>query len=124
MPHIEYVNKIRAAHGQPALVVDEGLNQSAAAKVRDIISRDYWSHDTPTGEPFYSLIQRVRPGLKHMGENLAQCFTSNQAAFDGWSASPGHLENMIEPDYTLFGSYTEYDPATKCFVTANHFGRE
>lgn len=119
---VDYLNAIRAAHGVPAVAYDDGLNATAKAKVEDLITRQYFGHDTPDGQAFYALPFKTRPGLKFYGENIGQCYTSQEAMFKAYEASPGHLKNIIDPNYKLLGAYTQWDEKRQCFVNANEFG--
>lgn len=121
---IDRINLIRFNKEVPSLKSDPGLNNTAKLKVKDMIERRYWSHETPDGKPYYFLIAQNRPGLSIVGENLARCFESTDAMIEGWIKSEGHLANIIKPEYTLYGTYTEWDAHTRCLVTVNHFGRE
>lgn len=121
-PLIEYVNKVRADNGVAPLTEDAGLDQSAKIKGDDMAERNYWEHTTPDGEQFYLNIQRVRPGLKWYGENLAECYQSNSDTIAAWIASPGHLANIVKPEFTLFGTYSVFDNDKNCLITVNHFG--
>ena len=38
------------------------------------------------------------------GENIAYGQTSAWEVFEAWKNSPGHLGNMLDPDYKTFGA--------------------
>src|SRR5690606_515550 len=48
---LEETNKQRANNGLTGLTINEQLNQAAQAKAEDMAARDYWSHNTPEGNP-------------------------------------------------------------------------
>lgn len=121
---IELVNEVRAKNNAPLLKEDAGLDSTAKIKGEDMAARNYWAHTDPDGVPFQILLVKDRPGLKGYGENLAECFTTNQSTIDGWVGSPGHFENMINPRFNIIGSYTLWDADRKCTITVNHFGAE
>lgn len=121
-PLIDYINHLRAKEGLSALVMSDNLNRSAMAKTEDMANLNYWSHERPDGEKFSSVIWKHAPEFVGIGENLAKCFTTYEATMTGWKNSPGHLKNMIDPDYTHFGSATMWDEDQKCFITVTHFG--
>ena len=121
---IEHINKERQKRSLTALREDPGLNETAKLKAEDMAARNYWQHTPPDGTPFQVLMIEKRPGLKFYGENLAECFKTNKETLDAWVASPGHLDNIVKPDYTIFGSYTVYDQDKGCMITVNHFGKE
>jgi uncharacterized protein YkwD len=39
-----------------------------------------------------------------IGENIAKWYPSVHAACEGWLASAGHRENILDPEYTHIGS--------------------
>lgn len=123
-PLIDYINKVRADHGVAPLKEDTVLDQTAKLKAEDMAARNYRDHTTPDGKPFYSLLQQYRPNLKFYGENLAECQTNTPETVAQWVASPGHLNNMIEPRFNVFGSYVVWDSDQSCMITVNHFGQE
>ena len=119
---LDYINKIRADHKIPALRYDAGLDKTAILKVQDMIKRHYWAHTTPDGERFYILAEKIRPGLKYYGENLGECFKSNDDLFAAYTASEEHLTSIIDPHYSLFGAATLWDDQKHCFINSNEFG--
>jgi len=121
-PQIDYVNVIRAEYGVPALTVDTGLKDAAEARVDDMIARNYWSHEDPDGNPFYTTIEKVRPGLRYLGENIGECFVSYDQLYKLYRESPTHLETIINANFTVFGGSTQWNDTENCFVNANTFG--
>lgn len=121
---LDRINQVRSEHKLAPLREDPVLDQTAKVKAEDMAARNYWDHTNPDGTPFYFLLQQKRPGLRYYGENLAECFTSNAATVDAWVKSPGHLENIVRPTYTIFGSYSVWDQDKNCLITVNHFGEE
>jgi uncharacterized protein YkwD len=97
------VNSQRTVAGLPGLSLDPELNQSAASKCNDMVTRNYWSHDTPDGKSFHQ--QAVDSGVKfyRFGENLAEAFDSADAVVSGWMKSAEHKANILDPGYTEVG---------------------
>lgn len=121
---LDYINQVRIERGLTLLREDPVLDQTAKLKAEDMAARNYREHTSPDGKPFYFIMQQQRPGLKYYGENLAECYASNPATIEAWVKSPGHLENIIKPTYTIFGSYSVWDSDQACMITVNHFGAE
>ncbi len=121
-PQLEYVNAVRAKHGIAPLQYDDGLLESAKLKTQDMIARHYWSHITPDGKAFNEAAGRTRPGLKSMGENIAQCFSGHKEMYISYEQSPGHFNTMTDPKFTKFGGSTMWDEQAQCFKNTNHFG--
>ncbi|MEK7561891.1 MAG: CAP domain-containing protein [Patescibacteria group bacterium] len=90
------------AHITP-LTENVQLNQAAQAKARDMAARNYWSHDTPDGNPPWVFVANQSYAYQKLGENLAAGFDNEQAAIKGWMASPAHKENLLDPLFTDVG---------------------
>ena len=93
------VNRTRLKYGLAPLNYNSGLDISANRKAQDMYERKYFSHTGPNGESFDFFIE-LEPGL--VGENLARGF-SVPKAYNAWLASPSHLDNIIEPEFTDIG---------------------
>jgi Cysteine-rich secretory protein family len=96
-------NQQRAANGVGSLGLNSALNQAAQAKANDMVARDYWSHNTPEGNPPWVFIDNAGYAYKKAGENLAYGFTTSSDTVVGWMNSPSHKENMLGGDYTDVG---------------------
>ena len=94
-----YTNEERQRVGLPNLVLSVELSQSAEAKCQDMVTDNYWSHDSPSGKtPWYFV---PRP-YAYAGENLAYGYTSAESTVLGWMNSPTHKENVLG-DFTNEG---------------------
>lgn len=116
-PMLKKINDIRGEAGLPPLVEDRRLSLSAEAKAKDLVDRDYWSHDTPDGQGFFNLVYEYSPDVSAVGENLARCYDDPVPA---WVASPGHYENMMA-DWKYWGSGSAADD--RCNYIVNHFSK-
>lgn len=96
-------NQQRAANGVGNLSLNSQLNQAAQAKADDMVARDYWSHNTPEGNPPWVFIDSAGYDYKKAGENLAYGFLTSSETVTGWMNSPSHRENMLLGDYTDVG---------------------
>jgi uncharacterized protein YkwD len=97
------INAYRKEQGRQPMTVNPMLEQSARAKLYDMILEHYWSHNDKNGvEPWHFLKEQ---GYKYTfaGENLAHGFTSAQTLVDGWKASPGHNKNLLDTNFTEMG---------------------
>lgn len=97
------VNAERSASGGAVLAVDDRLTRAAQAKADDMVSRDYWSHHTPDGQPPWVFIRDQDYTYSHAGENLARDFATSTGVVAGWMASPGHRDNVLNGHYTEIG---------------------
>lgn len=96
-------NQQRAANGVGALAVNSLLNQAAQAKANDMVSRNYWSHNTPDGNPPWVFINATGYSYTKAGENLAYGFASSADTVTGWMNSPPHKENLLDTAFTEVG---------------------
>jgi cell division septation protein DedD len=88
-------NKARAAHGLGSLALNSKLNNSAQGKANDMIAKNYWAHNSPSGTtPWYWF---KWAGYKYIkaGENLAYGFDNSQQINDAWMNSSGHRANVL-----------------------------
>jgi uncharacterized protein YkwD len=105
------INRVRAENGRAPLVVNPELEQAAEGHCTELIADDYFAHVSPSGE---TPVDRIRttgyipgPSVGYaIGENLAwgtYSLSTPQAIVSAWVASPGHLANILEGQYTETG---------------------
>jgi uncharacterized protein YkwD len=105
------VNRERAQNGETPLRLSTELGQAAEGHSHELISADYFAHVSPTGE---TPVDRVRgtgyipgPSVGYViGENLAwgtYSLSTPAAIVSAWIASPGHLANILESQYSETG---------------------
>lgn len=96
-------NAQRLANGDKPLKINTALDQAAAAKASDMATRNYWSHNTPDGNPPWVFVTATGYSYTKLGENLATGFDSEADAIKGWMASPPHRENLLDPNFSEVG---------------------
>ncbi|HTW40990.1 MAG TPA: CAP domain-containing protein [Solirubrobacteraceae bacterium] len=105
------INRKRAENGESPLQLNAQLEQAAEGHCQELIADDYFAHVSPTGE---TPVDRIRetgyiPNSNVgyvIGENLAwgtYQLSTPQAIVAAWIASPGHLANILESQYTETG---------------------
>lgn len=99
-------NKERAAAGESALSLNSQLTAAAQAKANDMVARNYWSHNTPTGEAPWGFINAAGYSYRSAGENLAYGFTTSAQVVSGWMQSPEHRANVLSQTYSEVGFAT------------------
>ncbi len=100
------INRERAQHGEAPLSENAHLLATAQGHSEDMVSRNYFSHTTPTGEAFDTRILAsgyVSPSQGYeLGENI-DCATSYlatpAATVSAWMNSPEHRENILNGEY-------------------------
>ena len=105
---VELVNGLRAAHGLPPLAAEPSLTRNARAWARRMADAGRISHDG-------ALASDPRPEWQKLGENVGrgEGLRSVQLAFE---ASPGHLANLLDPDFDAVGIAMVDDGATLWMV--------
>ncbi len=110
----------------PKVTVHPRLEQSARAKLKDMIDHQYWQHDDQNDvEPWY-FFHQVGYLYTTAGENLAFGASSAWQTFTDWQNSPAHNEQLLNPNYEHMGiaidcqTFTEYYKAG-CIVVL-HLG--
>lgn len=99
-------NNQRTSNGLGSLALNDQLISAAQAKANDMAARDYWSHNTPEGNPPWVFFDAAGYSYEAAGENLAYGFDTSDAAITGWMNSPGHRANILNGVYTEVGFAT------------------
>jgi uncharacterized protein YkwD len=105
------INRKRAENGEMPLVSNPELEEAAEGHCTELIADDYFAHVSPSGE---TPVDRIRdtgyipsPSDGYViGENLAwgtYQLSTPQSIVSAWIASPGHLANILEAQYTETG---------------------
>lgn len=94
------VNRERARHGLPSLHASTRLNRSAQGWTNAMVDNDFFSH----GANFAARISAVGFNWSSAGENIAAGYTSPREVVDGWMASTGHCENILNPRFREVGT--------------------
>jgi hypothetical protein len=96
-------NSQRQAAGDETLRLNNRLTAAAQAKANDMVTQNYWSHDTPSGQAPWSFVSAAGYSYRTAGENLAYGFNSSQQVMNGWMHSPEHRANVLNTTYTEVG---------------------
>jgi uncharacterized protein YkwD len=96
-------NQDRAANGKAPLKINSLLTKAAQAKANDMALRNYWSHNTPAGNPPWVFVTATNYQYDKLGENLAAGFSDSMTTINGWMASPEHKANMLDSAYSEVG---------------------
>lgn len=96
-------NAARSQNSVNSLKINSRLNAAAQAKANDMAERNYWSHNTPEGDPPWVFVSAQKYAYQKLGENLAAGFDDEQSTVDGWMASPPHKANMLDPAFSDVG---------------------
>ncbi len=105
------INRERAEHGLNPLTANPRLETAAEEHCAELISDDYFAHISPSGETPVDRIRKTGyipgPSVGYViGENLAwgtYNLSTPKSIVAAWIASPGHLANILESQYTETG---------------------
>ena len=100
---ISLTNQSRTDNNLKTLKQNAQLSSAAQAKANDMLARQYFSHNTPTGETPWSFIKTAGYQYIEAGENLAVDFTDADAVESAWMNSPGHRANILNKDFEEIG---------------------
>ncbi len=96
------INKQRANNGLAALKIDEEVQRVARIKAEDMVTNNYFSHQSPTyGSPF-DMLRSFKISYRTAGENIA-ANSSNSGAVNAWMNSSGHKANILNSSYNYTG---------------------
>ncbi len=96
------INQQRINNGLSALKVDEEVQRVARIKAEDMVSNNYFSHNSPTyGSPF-DMLNSFKISYRSAGENIAGN-SSNSAAVEAWMNSSGHKANILNGSFNYTG---------------------
>jgi uncharacterized protein YkwD len=104
------LNAERTSRGLVALTANAKLAQAARAHADDMVAKQYFGHESPSGS---TPTQRIRAAgyipdeaAWTVGENLAWgsgALATPAAIVRAWMNSPGHRDNLLKPAYREIG---------------------
>ncbi|HCC05328.1 TPA: hypothetical protein DEP58_03410 [Patescibacteria group bacterium] len=101
---LAYTNAQRYKEHIPLLSTNALLSDVARKKMIDLFARQYFAHESPTGDSVSDLAHDAGYEYIVVGENLALGdFGSSKAVVDAWMNSPGHKKNILSKSYSEIG---------------------
>ena len=102
-------NARRAAAGVGPVTMHAGLIKPAKAHAEDQVgarcAQGYLTHVGTDGSRIGDRIERAGWWVNGGGENLACGHVTAEQVVQGWMDSPGHRENLLNPNWTHIGVY-------------------
>jgi uncharacterized protein YkwD len=96
------MNEIRTARQLPPLLMSAALRTVARDHSRDMALSGYVGHDSPRGQSFLARLSSVVRGGTVVAENVTAALTVQQA-HNAFIHSPGHLKNILDPEFRSVG---------------------
>jgi len=100
---VRATNETRASSGLKPLFYNEKLADAARRKASNMLSENYWAHNSPSGKSPWTWFKEAGYTYVFAGENLAKDFGDTNRMMNAWMASPTHKENIINPKYSEIG---------------------
>lgn len=100
---ITLTNNERADRDLHRLSTSSTLFIAAQKRADDMANREYFSHETPDGDPFWKTLEDVAYEYQYAGENLAVHFYTPEQLVSAWMRSPGHKANILNPNFEEIG---------------------
>lgn len=101
------LNAERKAQGLTELVMDTKLCEATTIRATEAQYQTGpfadWAHKRPDGRGWSTVLDEINYHQGYAGENAARGIGTGKALYDGWYNSPGHKENMMNPNYTKIG---------------------
>lgn len=100
---VQLTNNQRITSGLPVLKYSEALADAARRKADNMLTEDYWAHNSPSGISPWHWFAQAGYSYLHAGENLAKDFGNTDRMMNAWMNSPTHKENIINQNYQEIG---------------------
>ncbi len=118
------LNQYRAQSGIAPLTLDPRLNQIAEDYAKKMAAADKMGHDVDGHSLLGTRLKGYGYQFSNAGENVAAGYHTLAEAFSGWRQSPPHDRGMKDPEMTLMGIGTAYNPNSKykvfwCLILAH-----
>jgi len=110
------VNKARAQNGAPALGINQDLTSAAQQHSTDMARSNNMDHTGSDGSSPGDRCQKAGFNWSAVAENIAFGQDSMDSVMQSWLNSPGHRENIMNPEYTMMGSAVAYSGSTPYYT--------
>jgi uncharacterized protein YkwD len=116
---VDLINEDRADYGVSTVTVNMTATEAATAKVQDMITNDYFGHDSPTYGMPSQMLTEFGVTYTVTGENIAEVANVEVANSDFMSDS-GHSAIILDPSFTQVGvgviPYNGYEVVVEEFI--------
>lgn len=100
---VKDTNIERKVAGLSELTLNDQLSKAAFAKAQDMITNNYWAHDSPSGVKPWKWLADQGYNYNVAGENLAKNYPNAKATVSAWMASSTHRANLLGEKYQDVG---------------------
>ena len=106
-------NAFRAFYNVPAVKTDAALAAVAQTHSMEMAAKDYYSHDSHDGTPFYRRLEDAGISYVISGENIAAGSMFPWETLQRWVTSEGQRKNLLQPSYTSVGTGVAFNPSSR-----------
>ncbi len=99
-------NKARADRGLSRFCVHPALQRAARSHSREMIEKNYFRHNSASGEKFWVRLERFGYNWRTAGENIIYdpgSSDSPDSIFKVWMKSSGHRANILNKNFREIG---------------------
>lgn len=101
---LSLINEYRRQNGVPSLENSAALNVASHDHSQDMGERNYVAHVSPEGTTPWDRMDAAGYDYNtSRAENIAAGQQTAEEVFDAWRNSPGHNQNMLNPDFNVIG---------------------
>lgn len=115
----DLINQDRAAYGVNPVSINMTAVQAATAKAQDMITNNYFGHDSPTYGMPSQMLTEFGVTYTTTGENIAEVANVEVANSD-FMSDTGHKDNILNPAFTQVGvgvlPYNGYEVVVEEFI--------
>ena len=97
------LNAMRLDNGAGVVTHNDLLDQAAQDYAVVLLENNHFSHIGPDGSTLAERVNATGYDWRVIGENLGRGQETEQEIMDGWTGSPDHHENNINPVFEEFG---------------------
>lgn len=101
---LQLTNKIRAEHSLQSLTWNTALAHTASEHCADMVTRDYFSHNSPEGITPFDRMHSAGIRYIYAAENIAAGQPDPQSVINAWMDSPEHRANILNPNLREIGA--------------------
>ncbi len=111
----------RANEGLQPLTLNSQLSATAQGHSEDMAVNDFFSHTGLDGDRLGDRAEQNNYDYRALGENIAAGQRTPAQVVQAWINSPGHRENILNPNFTEIGIGYEFLANDRGEVNFNHY---
>ena len=102
---VDEINRVRYENGVSPLSIDNSLTKVADERTKDMVTNNYYAHQSPNGTYFNDLMKRDSISYQFACENLDLAFSGAESTYvaDWMASSKGHRECLLNSKVTKVG---------------------